>query len=170
MEDMDQSMEKKMDGPGGGSSKGGEKMDLFGGLGDEMGMEWDDIVNTFSGSTDDGKSTSGTEPWVSSHFNLGAAGHEKNYKLSAWKIVKGSMNANGATIKLDPQKNDRSYLNKGKMLNKGTPDTQTYHLSRRELINFLTKGWTPAIQAAAAGGAGGAGAPGSPGAPPPMGM
>jgi hypothetical protein len=158
VEEMDQSVEKKMDG-GKSSSGDSEKMDYFGGLGDEMGMEWDDIVQSME-----------REPWVSAQFGLGSKGHELMYKKSAWKIVPGSMNQNGAEIMLVPGKGDRSYLGGGKMLNKGKPDTKKYHIGRAELIKFLTGGWQPAVDAAAGGGAaGGMGAPPPGGAAPPGG-
>jgi hypothetical protein len=111
-------------------------MDYFDGLGDEMGMEWDDIAQALE-----------SEPWISTQFNLGDG---IGYKRSAWQIVKGSLNQNGADIVLKPQKGDRSYLS-GNRLNKGETDTKRYHLNRQQLIDFLTKGWTPAIQSASGG-------------------
>jgi hypothetical protein len=153
VEDMDQSVEKKMG--GNKDSSDNTKMDYFGGLGDEMGMEWKDIVQSLE-----------REPWVSAHFGLGSPKHELMYKKSAWKIVPGSMSANGADIMLVPNRGDRSYLKGGKMLNKGKPDTKTYHISREQLIKFLTGGWQPAVDAAQGGGAAAGGMPGAPGAPP----
>jgi len=88
------------------------------------------------------------EPWVSTHFDLG----EKKYKRSAWKIVPGTLSKHGADIQLVPQKGDRSYL-AGNMLNRSKhPDRMRYHLDRKDLTQFLTTGWTPAVQAASGGG------------------
>lgn len=129
-EDMDPSVDKKI------GSESGRKMDYLDGLGEEMGMEWEDIAHSLE-----------NEPWVSAHFSLGDG---INYKRSAWQIVKGSLNHNGADIILKPQKGDRSYL-KGNRLNKSTPDTKRYHLNRQQLLGFLTGGWSPAIQNAAGG-------------------
>ncbi len=145
-EDMDPSMDKKMGGKE--SPKDDTGMDYFSGLGEEMGMEWKDIVTAMSG-----------EPWISSHFGLGSPKHEIMYKKSGWKIVPGSMTQNGADIMLVPNKGDRSYLAGGKMLNKGTPDTKRYHLNPDDLIGFLTGGWQPAVDAAKQGAAGGGGMP-----------
>ena len=145
LEDMDPSPDKKM-GKDRHSDEGGENLDYFGGLGDEMKIPFKNV-----------KSAMESEPWVSSHFGLG----DIKYKLSAWEIVPGSMSSNGASIRLKPQKGDRSYL-KGNKLNKGEPDQKIYHLNRKELEQFLTGGWAPAIQNAQ--GAAGGGAPG--GAPP----
>lgn len=144
-------MDKKVSGSSAPTDAG--KMDYFGGLGDEMGMEWQDIVTALEG-----------EPWVSTHFGLG----ETLYKRSAWKIVPGTLTKNGAAIRLVPQAGDRSYkgTKDGTMLNKGKPDSRQYWLDRQGLIDFLTKGWTPAVQAAQGGGA--AGAAGGAGAPPMM--
>lgn len=150
VEDMNPSIEKKMGGAGAPTDPG--KMDYLGGLGDEMGMEWNDIVSSLEG-----------EPWISTHFALG----ETLYKRSAWKIMPGTLTKNGAAITLVPQAGDRSYkgTEDGTTLNKASsPDKKQYWLDRQGLIDFLTKGWTPAIQAAQGGGA--AGAP--PGGAPPM--
>lgn len=146
LEDMDPSVEKKMDNSQPSTDMG--KMDYLGGLGDEMGMEWGDIVNALEG-----------EPWVSTHFSLG----ENLYKRSAWKIVPGTLTKNGAAIALKPQAGDRVYKGSkdGTMLNKSNqPDKRQFWLDRQGLIDFLTKGWSPAIQAAQGGG--------MPGAAPPM--
>lgn len=136
MEDLDPSLDKK-------TEDKSDKMDYFGELGDELGMDWKDIVSTME-----------MEPWVSAHFKLGGIQH----KLSAWQIVPGTMSQHGADIELKPQKGDRSYLKDGKMLDKGARDTKRYHLGRQELIKFMTTGWTPALQAAQSGGL-----PGQPG-------
>ena len=143
-EDMDPSIEKKSDSASAPSDQ--DKMDFLGGLGEEMGMEWKDIVLALEG-----------EPWVATHFGLG----ETLYKRSPWKIKKGTLTKNGAAIIVIPQAKSRSYLSAGgtTMLNKGMPDLKQYWLDRQGLIDFLTKGWTPAIQAAQGGGAGGAETP-----------
>lgn len=112
--------------------------DYFAALGDEFGMDWGVL-----------KKIIGTEPWVSSHFNLGNIRH----KLSAWEIVPGSLSPEGADIQLKPQNGARSYL-PGNRPNQGPQDTTRYHLGREELQKFLTTGWTPAVQAAQGGGAG----------------
>jgi hypothetical protein len=132
-EDMNPSMDKKVQSSE-GKPEEKEKEDYFGALGDEFGMEWKDIVSAFS-----------KEPWVSSYFDLGSPGHKIKYKLSAWEIVPGSMTPNGADIRLKPQRGNRSYL-KGNRLNKSEPDTKRYHLNRKQLMQFLTQGWTPALQ------------------------
>lgn len=140
-EDMDPTPEKGRDtamGKGDHDSSG--KEDYFGALGDEEGIEWDDLTKTLE-----------AEPWVSSHFGLGKPNHQTLYKLSAWEIVKGSLTPEGADIRLKPQKGNRSYL-PGNRLNKSKyEDNKRYHLSRAELIKFLTTGWTPAAQAAGGG-------------------
>lgn len=132
-EDMDPSVEKdRAIAMGGGDTSGG-KEDYFGALGDEQGIEWQDLTQALE-----------NEPWISAHFKLGDVQH----KLSAWQIVKGSLTPNGADIQLKPQPGDRTYL-KGNRLNKSRyEDKKRYHLSRQELIKFLTTGWTPAVQAA----------------------
>jgi hypothetical protein len=125
MEDMDPSPQKNQD------AATGKTQDYFAQLGDEEGIQWDDLVKTLEG-----------EPWISSHFNLGGLKH----KLSAWEIVKGTMTPNGADIQLKPQIGDRTYL-KGNRLDKSTyQDNNRYHLDRQQLIQFLTTGWTPAVQ------------------------
>lgn len=137
LEEMDPSPEKQRetDQP----NKESEKEDYFNALEDEGGLDWSDIIATFE-----------AEPWVSTHFDLG----EKLYKRSAWKIVPGTLSKHGADIMLMPQKHDKSYL-KGNISNKGEPDKKRYHLNRKELMDFLTKGWSPAVQAAAGGAGGG---------------
>lgn len=137
-EDMDPSVEKDRDTAMGGKDDAGGKEDYFGALGDEEGIEWEDLTQALE-----------SEPWVSAHFDLGNMQH----KLSAWQIVKGSLTPNGADIQVKPQVGDRTYL-KGNRLNKSKyKDNNRYHLSRQELIKFLTTGWTPAIQAAQGAGA-----------------
>lgn len=121
-----------------------DKQDYFSQLGDEMGIEWEDLTKALS-----------SEPWVSSHFGLGK--NQPLHKLSAWEIVKGSLTPEGADIRLKPQRGDRSYLH-GNRLNKSKyQDDKRYHLNREELTKFLTTGWTPAVQAAQQGGMGGPG-------------
>lgn len=134
LEEMDPTPEKTRSGSDEDSN---EKEDYFDALADEQGISWSDIVKVFEG-----------EPWVSTHFDLG----EKKYKRSAWKIVPGTLSKHGADIQLVPQKGDRSYL-AGNMLNKSKhPDRMRYHLDRKDLTQFLTTGWTPAVQAASGGG------------------
>ncbi len=125
-----------------GETPNAQSEDYFSALGDEFGIKWQDIAKAIA-----------SQPWTSAHFSLGKPTKEVLYKLAAWEIVPGTLTPNGADIRLKPQNNDRSYL-KGNKLNKGLPDERRYHLGRKELIQFLTTGWTPA---------GGAGAP-----PPPM--
>ena len=109
-------------------------------LGDEQGIPWDDLAKVFTG-----------EPWISAHFGLGSPDKEMLYKLSPWEIVRGTLTPAGADIRLKPTRGTRSYL-KGNKLYKGDyQDNKRYHLSRPELIKFLTTGWTPAVQAAAGG-------------------
>lgn len=108
------------------------KADYFASLGDEEGIDWNNLVKVFE-----------DEPWISAHFGAGKPGKEILYKLSPWEIVKGSLTPQGADIRLKPQKNNRSYL-KGNRLNKSKyVDNKRYHLNRKELLNFLTTGWTP---------------------------
>ena len=151
-EEMDPSPEKTM---GTTSPSDNQTMDYFaGGLGDEMGIEWKRLVKALE-----------KDPWVSAHFPLGSPNKEVQYKLAAWEIVPGSLSPNGADIQLKQTPNMRSYL-KDKHLNKSSyQDNKRYHLSRKELIQFLTSGWTPAVQAAAGGGMGG-GLPPAGGLPP----
>jgi hypothetical protein len=139
LEDMDPTADKSRDVAMGGSTKdpNAGKEDYFSALGDEEGIEWEDLTQALE-----------NEPWISSHFKLGGMQH----KLSPWQIVKGSLTPNGADIQLKPQRGDRTYLN-GNRLNKSKyQDKNRYHLSRKELEQFLTTGWTPAVQAAQAGG------------------
>lgn len=111
------------------------KQDYLAALGDEGGIEWPDLVKALE-----------AEPWVSSHFGIGSPDKQVLYKLSPWEIVKGSLTANGADIRLKQQNNTRSYLS-GNRLNKSQyKDRARYHLNREELIKFLTTGWTPAVQ------------------------
>ena len=141
MEDMDPSREKDMDSSGSAPEGNEGKEDYAAALGDEQGMPWDDIVKVFEG-----------EPWVSSHFGLGSPEKEILYKLSPWEIVKGSLSPTGADIRMKPRRNARTYL-KGNRLNKSDyVDTKRYTIGRKELLDFLTAGWTPAVQAAAGGG------------------
>lgn len=145
IEDMDPSMDKTM-----GSS--GKKADFFDGAEEELGIDWSDLSKILEG-----------EPWVSAHFPLGSQRH----KLAAWEIVPGSLNKNGASIRLKSNTKDRSYL-PGNYLNKSSPDTKVYHLNRKQLIDFLTTGWSPAVQQAQGMGGGMPDASGGMGMPPDM--
>ncbi len=137
LEEMDPSPEKARE-DSDSSSEGSEgSEDFFAALGDEQGMNWGDISKVFTG-----------EPWISTHFSLGSPDREVLYKMSPWEIVKGTLSPNGADIRLKPMRAGRSYL-KGNRLNKSDYfDDRRYHLNRAELLDFLTKGWTPAVQAA----------------------
>jgi hypothetical protein len=147
IEEMDPSMSKHMDNAE-GDAPGTDKGDFFqAGLGGEMGMSWPDIVSTLE-----------ADPWFSANFQMGMGSSERLYKDGTWRIVKDSLTPNGADIEL--VKAGRSFLRPdsgtGTRLDKsGGTDKRRYHLNREELIKFLTKGWTPALQAAQAGGAGG---------------
>ena len=134
-EEMDPSQEKDIS-----SSGGDKKQDYWDSLEDEEKLTWDDIKNTFQ-----------SEPWVSSHFPLGQGKKEIKYKLQPWKIVKGSMGPSGADIELIHNQHDKSYL-KGNKLNKGYRDTKRYFVKRKDLQDFQTGGWQPAVQGAAGGG------------------
>lgn len=140
VEEMDPSAEKDRE-TALGEPEGSEgKEDYFAALGDEQGIPWDDLAKVFTG-----------EPWISAHFGLGSPDKEMLYKLSPWEIVRGTLTPSGADIRLKPTRGTRSYL-KGNKLYKGDyQDNKRYHLSRPELIKFLTTGWTPAVQAAAGG-------------------
>ena len=132
-QDMDPSRDKDRDVAMSQGDSAGGKEDYFSALGDEEGIEWQDLTQALE-----------AEPWVSSHFNLGNMWH----KLSPWEIVKGSLSPEGASIRLKPQPGNRTYL-PGNRLNKSKyRDNKQYHLSRQELIKFLTTGWTPAVQQA----------------------
>lgn len=104
---------------------------LQNGMGDELGMSWDDIVKVLE-----------KEPWVAAGLSFG----NKSYKLGSWEIVPGTLSQNGADIRL--KNKSRSYLS-DKKLDKSDIDTTEYHLTREELEKFLTQGWTPAISASA---------------------
>ena len=162
IEEMDPTPDKSRNIAMGAGDEDKGKMDYFGALGDEQGIEWKDLATIFE-----------DEPWVSSHFGLGAPNKEVMYKLSAWEIVKGSLNPNGADIRLKPQKGNRSYLQGNKLNKSKYQDNNRYHLDRQELVKFLTTGWTPAIQSAGGDPMGG-GMPGAdpmgggPAPPPPM--
>lgn len=103
------------------------------GLGDELGMTWDQIVKVME-----------KEPWVASGISLG----NRSYKLGAWEIVPGSLTPYGADIRL--KNKTRSYLS-DKKLDKSDIDNSVYHLNREELIKFLTQGWQPAVASAEQG-------------------
>lgn len=125
-----------------------EKADYFASLGDEEGLDWGNLVKALE-----------AEPWVASHFGLGAPEKEILYKLSPWEIVKGSLTPEGADIRLKPQRNSRSYLSNNRLNKSSYEDKKRYHLNRQELVKFLTTGWTPAVQASGAGAGAGAGLP-----------
>lgn len=132
-EEMDPSPEKSM-------SSRDKKQDYWDSLEDEEKMSFDDLKTAFT-----------AEPYVSSHFPLGNV----KYKLQPWKIMKGSMSPHGADIRLMHGHYDKSYL-PGNRLNKSDyKDTKRYFVKRKDLQDFQTGGWTPAVQAAG----GGAGAP-----------
>lgn len=118
-----------------------KKQDYFSALGDEEGIEWNDLVKTLE-----------SEPWIASHFSLGSPDKEVLYKLSPWEIVKGSLSPNGADIRLKPQRGSRSYLQNNRLNKSSYEDKRRYHLNREELTKFLTTGWSPAVQAAPGGG------------------
>lgn len=140
LEEMDPTPEKQRDGSDSAGSEHDDKADYFAALGDEEGIEWEDLVKVFEG-----------EPWISSHFGLGGD-NGLLYKQSPWEIVKGSLTPNGAVIRLKPQSKTRSYLSGNKLNKSSYVDNHKYHLNRKELLDFLTTGWTPAVQAAAGGG------------------
>ena len=142
LEEMDPTPEKMRQGTDDGEphEDSDAKEDYLDALGDEGGIKWSDIVSVFEG-----------EPWISTHFDLG----EKIYKRSAWKIVPGTLSKHGADIMLVPQKGDRSYLKDNNKNKSKHPDKHRYHLDRKELMKFLTKGWEPAVQSAAGGSPGG---------------
>lgn len=158
-EDMDKTRDKEL--KDANPDDDGANQDYWNALGDEFGIEWSHLAKALS-----------ADPWVSSHFLLGKPGKEIAYKLSAWEIVPGSITPTGAAIRLRQYRGNRNYL-KGNKLNKGEPDENVYYLNRKQLIEFLTTGWTPAAQgaqggagAAAPGGAPPGGAAPPPGAPP----
>lgn len=132
-EEMDATPEKNL-------SSGDKKQDYWDSLEDEGGLSMSDIKKAFT-----------SEPWVSSHFPLGKKGKEIQYKLQPWKIVKGSLSPAGADIKLVHGDKERSYL-KGNTLNKGFKDTKRYFVKRKDLQDFQTGGWQPAVQGAGGGG------------------
>lgn len=125
-----------------------EKADYLASLGDEEGLVWGNLVKALE-----------AEPWVASHFGLGTPEKEILYKLSPWEIVKGSLTPEGADIRLKPQKNSRSYLSNNRLNKSSYEDKKRYHLNRKELVKFLTTGWTPAVQASAGGASAGGGLP-----------
>jgi hypothetical protein len=137
LEEMDPNAQKRMAGSDSDGSEHDDKEDYFSALGDEQGIEWDDLKKVFEG-----------EPWISSHFGIGG---DKAilYKMSPWEIVKGTLTPNGAVIRLKPQSKVRSYLSGNKLNKSDYVDKHKYHLNRKELMDFLTAGWTPAVQAAA---------------------
>lgn len=151
VEEMDPSPEKSRElGMNGSANQTSDKQDYFGALADELGIHPKDLVTAMS-----------SEPWVSAHFGLGSNNAETMYKLAAWEIVPGTMTRgedgqiSGADIQLKPQSDTRSYLQGNKANNSKFQDKKRYHLSREELMKFLTTGWTPAAQAASGGMPGG---------------
>lgn len=116
------------------------KADFFASLGDEESIDWNNITKIFT-----------SEPWISAHFGLGGPDKEILYKLSPWEIVKGTLTPQGADIRLKPQKGNRSYLSGNKLNKSDYVDNRRYHLNRKELLKFLTSGWTPAISPAGGG-------------------
>jgi hypothetical protein len=147
IEDMDPSQEKERDASmNKNTSKDSKYQDYFSALGDEEGITWKNIVSIFE-----------KEPWVSAHFGIGTEDKETLYKLSPWEIVKGSLTPNGADIRLKPQRDGRSYLPGNKLNKSNYKDNKRYHLDRKELLKFLTTGWTPAAQATPADSGGGQG-------------
>jgi hypothetical protein len=148
-EDMDPTPDKSRDKAMNGEEED-EKEDYFSALGDELGIDSKELSKIIT-----------TEPWVSAHFSMGKPNKELLYKLAAWEIVPGTFSGDGADIRLKHQKHTHSYLH-GSRLNKSRyHDDKRYHLGRKELEDFLTTGWTPAIQSATSGELGGS-------APPPM--
>jgi len=138
-EDMDPSMDKNVDGAQGKSSEKSEPQGYLASLGDEDGLTWDQIASALK-----------SEPWISTHFQLG----QNWYKRSAWMIKDMTPNG-GAVIVLKPQKNDRKYLAGNRLDKTDYEDRNEYFISRKELENWLTKGWEPAAQSAAGAAAGG---------------
>lgn len=119
-----------------------EKADYYDGLADELGIEPEQRDAAFK-----------AEPWVTSQFSLGGI----NYKTAAWEIVKNYPDGS-ATIKLKNLPGQRAYM--GKTRYEGPPDEKEYRLSRKQMIQLLTVGWTPALQAqVGAGGDAGGGIP-----------
>jgi hypothetical protein len=138
MEEMDPTPEKNRD----GASDQPAKRDYFKAVGEEFGLEWPDLVKAFE-----------NERWISSGFSLGDKDKEIMYKQSPWQIVKGSLTPNGADIQLKPHRRSVAFLSNGSVMKGKYQDTKRYHLNRKQLIDFLTKGWEPAVQSA--GGPGG---------------
>ena len=121
-----------------------EEADYFDGLYDELGIDAKNRNKVLK-----------KEPWVNSHFNLGGV----NYKTAAWEI-KQTFPDGSAIIVLKNMPGQKAYM--GKTRYQGPPDEKEYRLSKKELIQLLTVGWTPAL-AAQQGAAGGMDA----GMPPP---
>lgn len=136
VEEMDPSPEKNRDMAMGKESGSSQKQDYLGQLEDEQGISWPEIVSTLT-----------KEPWIATHFGLGDPQHEMLYKASPWKIV--SLTQDGAIIQLMPQRGTRSYLKNNSVNKSGYVDKNKYFLKRDQLIDFLTKGWSPAVQQAA---------------------
>jgi len=94
------------------------------GLGVELGMDWEDIVDALENET-----------WFTANMPLGGL----NYKLGKWKIVKGTLSPEGCNIVA--KDNKRSYVD-GRLNKSKEQDGEIYHLNREQLINFLTQGWS----------------------------
>jgi hypothetical protein len=93
------------------------------GLGTELEMDWDDIVDVLE-----------KETWFTANMPLGGL----NYKLGKWKIVKGTLSPEGCNIVA--KDNKRSYVD-GRLNKSKEQDGEIYHLNRQQLIDFLTQGW-----------------------------
>jgi hypothetical protein len=142
-EEMDPTLDKTVSANAEGETAQNKNRDYFQALGDEQGIEWENLVKTFE-----------NEPWVSAHFPLGKPGKEIMYKLTAWEIVPGTLSPNGCDIRLKHGKANRAYLKGNRLLKGDYKDDKRYHLNREQLMQFLTTGWTPAT-AQATGGMGG---------------
>ena len=136
-EDMDPNPDKVRDLAVGSPKKPHEEReDYFSTLQDEQGLTWQQIVDIFEG-----------EPWVSAAFGTKRGKGQLLHKTSPWEIVKGTMTPNGADIRLKPSRQDKSYLKSDSGMTRAKfADTKRYHLTREELIKFLTQGWMPAVQ------------------------
>ncbi len=138
VEEMDPSPEKNREMAMKKKDSNSDKQDYFDSLEDEQGISWPEIVSTLT-----------KEPWVATHFGLGNPKNEILYKSSPWKIV--SLTPNGAEIQLMPQRDTKSYLKNNVANKSGYQDKKKYFLQRDQLVDFLTKGWSPAVQQAAGG-------------------
>ena len=107
---------------------------LQSGLGVELGMDWSDIVKVLE-----------KEQWITPNLPLG----NSFYKLGKWEIIPGTLSPYGADIRVKKGM-ERAFL-KGNRLDKTDGDKETYHLNRKQLINFLTTGWTPQSNSSSGG-------------------